>query len=400
MSADRRVHEASPSAPAEGLVPAAVDITDAEAAKAFLLDTAAALARSVDPERALRELGSHARLIARSDGVAVAVASGPGTTRRFSVLYAAGFDGEDSAVAERFAYDWSRAIDGRRVVRNAASGGHAITAPIVESLGRAAAVTLVLDSGAPAVVVDAAARALEMLAAHAVVAFERASMIELASYKRRVESIGEVASRVANELRTPLFGISSAAQLLRFRAREDPVVEKNVGRILREVEWLNRVVSALLDYGRPAELSLVSENPDAIWDTVIADQRGRLESRSLHVNRTRAEPAAHCRIDRAQIAQVFSNLLANAIDAAPEASDLTLVSSVNADTWQCRLTNAGPPIPRDSVPRIFDLFYSTKPGATGIGLALARRIVEGHGGTIAVESTERVGTTLMIGLRH
>jgi signal transduction histidine kinase len=212
--------------------------------------------------------------------------------------------------------------------------------------------------------------------------------------KLRVAAVADVSTGVAHELRNPLFGISSAAQLLRFRVKDDPIVEKNVGRILREVDRLNAVVTGLLDYGRPDPLHRTPGDPDALWDEVLETQRGRLESRALLLHRVRAEPPAHCAIDAGQLAQVLVNLLVNATDAAPPGTDLTLHSSVLPNgAWRCRLHNGGAGIPADVLPRVFDLFLTTKPGGTGIGLALCRRIVEQHDGTITLESAPEHGTT-------
>ena len=214
---------------------------------------------------------------------------------------------------------------------------------------------------------------------------------------RARERIGEIAAGVAHELRNPLLGISSAAQLLRFRAREDPVVEKNVGRILREVERLNRLVSSLLDYGRPHPLRLEPGDPDAVWDEVIEGNRGLLESRALQLDRTRAVPAARILLDVEQLAQAFREILVNAIDAAPEASDLSLVSSrLDDGGWQCTLRNGGPPLPAETLERAFEVFWSTKPGGTGMGLPLCQRIVEDHRGTVALDSTADRGTVCTI----
>ena len=217
------------------------------------------------------------------------------------------------------------------------------------------------------------------------------------THTRSREGIGEIAAGVAHELRNPLLGISSAAQLLRFRAREDPVVEKNVGRILREVERLNRLVSALLDFGRPNPVQLAIADPDEIWDEVIEGNRGLLESRALHLQRVRASPGARVMLDPEQLAQAFREILVNAIDAAPEASDLTLVSTrLDDGGWHCTLRNGGPVISAETIARAFDVFFSTSPGGTGMGLPLCRRIVEDHRGTVALDSVPDGGAACTI----
>jgi signal transduction histidine kinase len=221
--------------------------------------------------------------------------------------------------------------------------------------------------------------------------------VQRVGQKRRLEAIGEVSAGVAHELRNPLFGISSAAQLLRFRVKDDPVVEKNVGRILREVERLNSMVTSLLEYGRPSPIRLAPGDPDAVWDEVLENQRGLLESRAILLERTRATPPGTCAIDTQQLAQVLINLLVNATDAAPEGSDLSLQSTVlPTGMWRCRLHNGGAAIPPDVLPRVFEIFFSTKPGGTGIGLSLCQRIIEEHGGSIFLESAPECGTSATI----
>jgi signal transduction histidine kinase len=213
-------------------------------------------------------------------------------------------------------------------------------------------------------------------------------------------SVDRLVQELAQQIRNPLFGISSAAQLLRFRVRDDPVIERNVGRILREVERLNAVVSSLMEYAQPAPLRFTRVDPDHLWHAVLAAKRGLLESKAVAIRHEPATPRASCDIDADQMTQVFVNVLANAVDAAPEGGDLALSSSISTanGAWQCRLHNDGAPIPHDVLPRVFDLFFSTKPGSAGVGLALCRRIVDEHGGTISLESTADNGTTVTIQL--
>ena len=94
---------------------------------------------------------------------------------------------------------------------------------------------------------------------------------------------------------------------------------------------------------------------------------------------------------------MFVNVLLNAIDAAPEASDLTLTTTTLANgAWRCELHNGGEPVPPDTLRRAFEIFFSTKPGGTGIGLALCQRIIDEHRGTITLESEPGNGTTAVV----
>jgi signal transduction histidine kinase len=177
------------------------------------------------------------------------------------------------------------------------------------------------------------------------------------------------------------------------------MVEKNVGRILREVERLNRMVTALLEYGRPNAVRLTPNDPDAVWDDVLEGQRGRLEAKGLLLARERAAPPVRCLLDLEQLAQVFLNVLVNACDAAPDGTTLTLTTTgLSNGGWRMRLHNGGPAVPPEVLARVFEIFYSTKPGGTGIGLALCQRIVDEHGGTIAMESAPEAGTSVTITL--
>jgi signal transduction histidine kinase len=218
-------------------------------------------------------------------------------------------------------------------------------------------------------------------------------------HRERVKVSQNVATAIAQELRAPVFAIASAAQLLRYRITDDPLVDKNIGRILREAERLNGFVASLIDYGRPAPVRLVPADPDGVWASVIENQRGALESKALLVHHTPAQRRASCSIDAEQLAQAYEVALTNAIEAAPEGSDLTITSTTADDgTWRSQLHNDGAPVPADALPHAFELLFTTKQGHAGIGLAVAHRIVSEHGGTIALESSDGAGATLTLAL--
>lgn len=210
----------------------------------------------------------------------------------------------------------------------------------------------------------------------------------------RMKAAQDVATSLARELRNPVFAIASAAQLLRYRVTDDPVIEKNIGRILREADRLNTYVNALLEYGTPSPLRLEPGDPDESWVDALRRHRGDLESKAILVQHVRAEPPAKCNVDAEQLANAMSCALTNAIEAAPEGSDIRVRSTVTDDgLWVSVVQNDGAPIDEDTLARAFEPLVTTKPGHAGIGLAVVHRILTEHGGAVALRA-DRAGATL------
>jgi signal transduction histidine kinase len=362
-----------------------------------LLEIGIALARTIDLDRVLHEV---ARLVDRAvpaDGVVIALADDD--TAALRVRHAVSTEATAQELEALLTPRWLEALASGRAIEHPWQGATAVTVPMASSEGVIGAITVLGLIGEDERARREALRLLTSVAAQTEAAIERAELVGRVEHKRRLEAIGEVAAGVAHELRNPLFGISSAAQLLRFHSSADPVVEKNVGRILREVERLNRMVTALLEYGRPHALRPVPADPDAVWDDVIEGQRARIETAGVRLHRSRPEAAVSLPLDPEQLAQVFLNILVNALDAAPTGSTITLGATLlPSGAWRCRLHNAGPAIPPEALHRVFEIFFSTKTGGTGIGLALCQRIIEEHRGTITLESSPESGTAVTITL--
>lgn len=383
-----------------GFVFATVDITPSHRSREALINTGIALAEAIALDRVYEEVALQLGRAVRSTGFVIAIADE--TSGEFRINHQQGYadvDAGATSLEQRLAGTWQDALTSGHVVREHAEAGFEITAPLISSEGVIGAITLCAEAIESDQMLEEAERILSVIAAQTAVAIERAWLVRRVEQKRRLEAIGEVAAGVAHELRNPLFGISSAAQLLLFRAREDPVVDKNVGRILREVERLNRMVTSLLEFGRPRTPQLSAVDPDLVWDDILDGERARLDGKQLRLQRTRVDLPVRCAIDAEQFGQVLRNILVNACDAAPEHSEIGLHSQrSSAGGWRCRLTNGGAAIPPDVLPHVFEFFFSTKAGGTGIGLALCQRIMDEHGGSIAIESAPETGTALILTL--
>lgn len=380
-----------------GFVCATADITSSHRSREALIHAGHALARLVDRDRIVQEVGHQLHRLTGAEAAAVVLVADDGAPPE--AVFQSGYDEDRSALASRL-LALAPGLAGRQevLVRQAPEGVE-LVARLLDGDRTVGVVALRLDDTRSLPEVEEARHALATIATQAAVAVERARLARRLGHLRRVEAVGEVASGVAHELRTPLFGISSAAQLLRFRAQDDPVVEKNVGRIMREVERLNRLVTSLLDFGRLTPTTLSPGDPEAVWEEVCDGQRGLIEARALALRRTGPRHPIACAIDREQLAQLFLHLLVNAAEHAPEGSDIGVQSQALPDGgWRLRLTNGGPAIPPDSLPRVFEIFFSTKPGSTGIGLALCQRIAEEHGGTLDITSAAGTGTTVTFSL--
>jgi two-component system sensor histidine kinase PilS (NtrC family) len=226
----------------------------------------------------------------------------------------------------------------------------------------------------------------------------------------RLASLGRMAANIAHEIRNPLASLSGAIEALtttgdtgprggdvREDERGDDERERLSQIVLRESDRLNEIIRGFLEYARPAPLALDAVNLADVLDEVLL----LLEHGALPPGVKLARdfpPDLVWRIDPHQFRQALWNLCRNAIETMPDGGELLVGASPHADRVEVWVSDTGRGIPAADLPHIFEPFFSTKPGGSGLGLALVHRIVSEHGGQVDVRSAPGLGTTFTITL--
>jgi len=226
----------------------------------------------------------------------------------------------------------------------------------------------------------------------------------------RLALMGTLAAGLAHEIRNPLGGIKGAAQLLRRSGDGDPSVKEFTDIMIREVDRVNQLIEQLLDLSRPAELDLAPVNIHEILDDVLLLEGQTIGDKQIAIKKRFDPSLPPIRGDRAQLTQVFLNLVKNAFQAMGHRGTLTVASRLENDfhiraegTSASRfiwidIADQGAGIRDEDLPQIFSPFFTTKTNGTGLGLATCYRIVKEHGGTIRVDSTLGQGSTFKVSL--
>ncbi len=236
---------------------------------------------------------------------------------------------------------------------------------------------------------------------------------EHALQTEKMASIGKMAAVLAHEINNPLSGILTYAKLLRKWADQDSAAdEKALARrqetldslelIANESRRCGDLVKNLLTFSRTAPINLQPANLNQVIDRSLRLVQHQLDLAGVQVQLHLDPDLPQVTCDAAQIEQVILALVMNAMDAMPQGGNLWVTSSFQTAPAGVRIVvrDDGSGIPPEILPRIFEPFLTTKETGRGVGLGLAisRRILERHGGTIEVQSEPGKGTTFAITL--
>ena len=206
----------------------------------------------------------------------------------------------------------------------------------------------------------------------------------------RLARLGTLISGLAHQLRSPLNGMNMRLELLRHEAGDKGA--KHIDKLRHEVTRLDESIEALLRFMRPEQLKL------SVFDMneLLKELGGRVNSERVKVEYQLDPSLPSVQSDRGLIFEALSNLITNAEQAMVDGGGLTLSSSLQGSSVEVTVADSGPGIAREQLDRIFDLYYTTKAGGSGLGLPFAMRAIELNGGKIAIDSELGQGTVCKV----
>jgi two-component system, NtrC family, nitrogen regulation sensor histidine kinase NtrY len=222
---------------------------------------------------------------------------------------------------------------------------------------------------------------------------------ELSQHERE-SAWKEMAKQVAHEIRNPLTPIKLSIQHIRQAFKDkvpdrEEILQRVTQTVIDQIDVLSRIASEFSSFAKMPESKFERLNIDNLLKETINLFR---EVQGVNFVHSFASPMVMIVVDRDQIHGVFINIIRNAIQAIQKAGTITAETSLENHTCIIKISDTGPGIPEEIRTRIFEPNFSTKTEGMGLGLAIARRVIEDHGGTISCSSERGKGTTFEIRL--
>jgi PAS domain S-box-containing protein len=220
----------------------------------------------------------------------------------------------------------------------------------------------------------------------------------------RLAVLGEVSAVMAHEIRNPLAGMAAGIQHLLSKFDTDDERHEALERIQREGERVNSLIEDILLISRPPSLNLGPCDIVGILEELVGQREHKATAQGVEILTDLEPNIPEVRADQMRLMQVFSNLVANALEAMPGGGQLRIAArrpvsgEGQARYVEVMIEDNGVGIKEGELPKIFDPFRSTKARGTGLGLPIAKRIIEEHKGELTVESREGEGTKVSVRL--
>lgn len=216
----------------------------------------------------------------------------------------------------------------------------------------------------------------------------------------RLAAIGQMVAGLAHESRNALQRARACLEMLELDLEERPELMDLTTRAARALDELQRLYEEVRSYAAPLKLDLRECVLSEIWTETWENLRDLREGKDVRLRAECDSVSLKVQADRGRIAQVFRNILENAVAACSSPGEV-VVTTLDAELHgqpaiELHFRDNGPGLSEDARQRVFEPFFTTKPRGTGLGMAIARRIVDAHGGEIRVADHDEPGATIVV----
>ena len=225
---------------------------------------------------------------------------------------------------------------------------------------------------------------------------ERKRLEEALLKSQRLATIGELAAMVGHDLRNPLTGITGAAYYLKKKLgpKTNRKEKEMLQLIEQEIEHSDKIISDLLEYSKEIRLELTQTDTKSITRDALMSTK---IPRGIHlVDSTKKEPTIE--LDADKMRRVLVNLIRNSVDAMPTGGTLRITSRKSNGNLELSIADTGVGMTKETEEKLWSTLFTTKAKGIGLGLPIAKRLVEAHGGRISVETKLGEGSTFTVKL--
>ncbi len=214
----------------------------------------------------------------------------------------------------------------------------------------------------------------------------------------RLKAVGTLAAGMAHEIKNPLTGIKTFTEYLSAKHSEPGFVDKFQKIVSTEVDRINSIVQQLLDFSKPKPLELKEINIHQIIDQTLSLLSNSSIKYKISIIKNYDVSLPSVYVDPNQIQQVFCNLFLNAIEAMKKGGKLIITTGQDKNIIKITISDTGEGIAKKDIEHIFDPFYTSKQGGTGLGMSITYGIIKEHKGAIKVESEKNKGASVTVTL--
>ncbi len=219
---------------------------------------------------------------------------------------------------------------------------------------------------------------------------------------KTLSTLGQYSNELAHEIKNPLNAINIQMSLLeREIGKYDLGTGKELADVVKvvkeEISRLNKLAKDCLTFSKSGDLDRTEEDIGQVFEQLLSLITPHADLNGVNISLTMSEDCPYLLVDRDKLKQAFLNIVLNAIEVMTDGGDIAIIVSRKDRYLNISIKDTGPGIPDEQHDKIFGLFYSTKSGGTGVGLAITKNIIHAHGGNIRFEKLVK-GTEFIIEL--